>query len=58
MARNPSVALQQMASQNPAIAQLKQMQSSGMDMQKTFYQLCQQKGVDPESILSQFQATP
>lgn len=48
-------ALQQMAQQNPALAQLRQMQTSGADMRQTFFQLCQQQGVDPQSILSQFE---
>lgn len=55
-AKNPMGALQQMAQQNPALAQLRQMQTSGADMRQTFFQLCRQQGVDPQSILSQFEA--
>lgn len=55
MAKNPMAALQQMASRNPMLAQLQQMRGCGTDMRKTFFQLCQQQGVDPQSILSQFE---
>lgn len=55
-AKNPMGALRQMAQQNPAIAQLQKMQAGGADMRQTFFQLCQQQGVDPQSILSQFEA--
>lgn len=46
--------LRQLAAQSPALAQLRQMQAGGQDMKGAFYALCQQQGVDPESILSQF----
>lgn len=49
-AKNPAAALQQAMSRNPMLAQIRQMGNP----QQTFYTLCQQKGVDPESILSQF----
>lgn len=54
-AQNPALMLQQMAAQNPALSQLRQLQAGGQDMKGTFYALCQQQGIDPESILSQFQ---
>lgn len=54
-AQNPALLLQQLSAQNPAFAQLRQMQAGGQDMKGTFYALCQQQGVDPASILSQFQ---
>jgi len=48
--QNPQAAIRQ-------IPQLKQamdfVQQAGGDPQKVFYMLAQQKGVDPESILSQ-----
>ena len=48
--QNPQAAIQQMP-------QLKQamdfVQRTGGDPQKAFYELAKQKGVDPESILSQ-----
>lgn len=54
-AQNPALMLRQLAAQNPALAQLQQLQAGGQDMKGAFYALCQQQGVDPESILSQFQ---
>lgn len=53
-AQNPAAMLRQLAAQSPALAQLRQMQAGGQDMKGAFYALCQQQGVDPESILSQF----
>lgn len=50
-AKNPMAMLQQMTAQNPMLAQL---QRSGGNMQQTFYSMCQQRGVDPQTILSQF----
>lgn len=54
-ARNPALALQEMMSNNPTLAQLQQFKNSGADMQQMFYSLCQSKGVDPQSVLAQFQ---
>lgn len=54
-ARNPIAALEQLAQSNPMLAQLRQAQRSGTDMRGAFYALCQQRGVDPQTILSQFQ---
>lgn len=53
-ARNPVAAIQQMAAQNPMLAQLRQMQTGGTDMKQAFYSLCEQRGVNPDEILSQF----
>lgn len=53
-AKNPAAIMQQLAAQNPALAQLQQLRASGTDLQKTFYGLCEQQGVDPQSILAQF----
>ncbi len=53
-ARNPALALQDMMSSNPALSQLQQLKNSGANMQQMFYSMCQSKGVDPQSILSQF----
>ena len=50
-AQNPALMLQQLSAQNPILSQLRQMGNP----QQTFYSLCQQQGVDPQSILSQFQ---
>lgn len=54
-AKNPAAMMQQLAAQNPALAQLQQLRANGTDMEKTFYAMCQQRGVDPQSILAQFQ---
>ena len=48
-AQNPQAFLENMMRQNPM---LRQMISSG-DPRQTFYALCQQRGIDPDSILSQ-----
>ena len=49
-AQNPALMLQQLTAQNPNLSQIRQMG----DPQQAFYSLCQQRGVDPQSILSQF----
>lgn len=53
-AKNPQAALNQMISQNPQLAQIQQLKANGTNMQQAFYALCQQQGVDPQTILSQF----
>lgn len=53
-AKNPTLALREMISNNPTLTQLHQLQNSGANMQQMFYSMCQSKGVDPQSILSQF----
>jgi hypothetical protein len=50
-AQNPALMLQQLTAQNPILSQIRQMGNP----QQAFYTLCQQRGVDPQSILSQFQ---
>ena len=53
MAQNPTLALQQMASQNPQIQQAMQMiQQSGGDPKTAFENLCKEQGLDPQQILS------
>ena len=53
MAQNPALALQQMAGQNPQLQQALQLvQQSGGDPQAAFQKLCQEKGIDPNQILS------
>ena len=49
-AQNPALMLQQLTAHNPILSQIRQMG----DPQQAFYSLCQQRGVDPQSILSQF----
>ena len=55
-AQNPQLALQQMLQnaiqQNPEVAQALQL-CKGQNPEQVFYNLCKQKGVDPETILSQ-----
>ena len=52
-AGNPQAMLQSMAMGNPQLRQaLDMIQRSGGDPQKAFYALCEQKGVDPQQILS------
>ena len=50
-AQNPQAILQQMARQNPMVSQI--MQMSQGNLKDTFYQMCQQKGVNPDDILAQ-----
>lgn len=55
VAKNPAAALQEMMAKNPALAQLQQLKNGGVNMQQAFYSLCQEQGVDPQSVLTQFQ---
>lgn len=48
-AQNPQAALQQLAQQNPMIANI---MHSG-DLKSTFYRMCEEKGVNPDDILNQ-----
>ena len=51
---NPQMMLNQMMSQNPQIKQaMDYINSSGGDAKTAFYKMAKEKGVDPESILSQ-----
>ena len=50
--QNPQAILQQVAQKNPQMAQVMQL-VQGKNPQQVFYDMCKQKGVDPESILSQ-----
>lgn len=51
-AGNPQFALQQMASGNPAVKQaLDLVNQNGGDAKAAFYNLAQQYGIDPESIM-------
>ena len=56
MARNPAAMLSQMAAENPMLSQLRQIQSGGGNMQQAFYALCRQRGIDPQTILTQLQS--
>lgn len=50
-AQNPQAVLQQMAQQNPMVGQI--MQMSRGNLKDTFYQMCQQQGVNPDDVLNQ-----
>lgn len=53
-AGNPQAMLMNMAQNNPGIKQaMEVINQSGGDPQKAFYKLAEQKGVNPEDILSQ-----
>ena len=53
-AGNPQAMLMNMAQNNPRIKQaMDVINKSGGDPQKAFYALAEQKGVNPEDILSQ-----
>lgn len=51
--QNPQAMLSQLAKSNPQMAQVMQM-CNGRNPQQVFYEMCQQRGVDPNTILSQF----
>lgn len=48
---NPQTALNTLIQQNPQMAQVMQL-VNGRDPKQVFYELCKQRNVDPESILS------
>ena len=47
---NPQAMLNQIMQQNPQIGKL--IDAAGGDPKKAFYTLCEQRGVDPDQILS------
>lgn len=51
-AANPQAVLQQVAQKDPQIAQIMQL-VQGRNPQEVFYAMCQQRGIDPESVLNQ-----
>lgn len=52
--RNPQAFLSQMANTNPQLKSVMQLvNSNGGNAKDTFYKMAKEKGVDPESILSQ-----
>lgn len=52
-AQNPALAIQQLAGQNPQLQQALQLvQQSGGNPQVAFEKLCQERGIDPQQILS------
>lgn len=50
---NPTMLIRQMAQSNPQLQPIVQALDQGADPQQLFYKLCQQKGVDPSTILNQ-----
>ena len=55
-AGNPQMMLQQMMAQNPQMRQVMDyVNKNGGDPKKAFYQMAQEKGVDPQTILNQLQ---
>ena len=53
---NPQQLLMNMAKQNPQVQQVMNMiQSSGKSPRDLFYQMAQQKGINPDEILKQLQ---
>lgn len=50
-AKNPAAVLQQLAQQNPMVGQLMQL-CSGKGLKESFYQMCQEQGVDPQAVLN------
>lgn len=51
-ARNPSAALQQVASQNPMLSSVLSMVGN-RDPKAVFYDLCQKNNINPDDILNQ-----
>lgn len=49
--QNPQAILQQVAQQNPQLAQVMQM-CQGKNPQEVFYQMCNQRGINPDEILN------
>ena len=55
-AKNPMGAISQMAMNNPQMQQVMQVvQQNGGNAQQAFYNMCRQRGVDPNTIISQVQ---
>ncbi len=53
-AKNPDAALQLMAQKNPQIAGILRLCGPG-GLKNSFYQMCQEQGVNPEDVLRQLQ---
>lgn len=51
--RDPRAVMNMLARQNPQMAQFMQMaSSSGMSAKALFYQMAQQRGIDPNAVLA------
>ena len=54
-ATNPQLAFERMMNSNPRMKQaMEYINSNGGDAKAAFYKLAEEKGIDPEEILSQF----
>lgn len=51
-AQNPQAALQMLAQKNPQVAQAMQL-VQGRNPKEVFYEMCKQRGVNPDDILNQ-----
>lgn len=51
-AQNPQAVLQMLAQKNPQMAQVMQL-VQGRNPQEVFYEMCKQRGVNPDDILNQ-----
>ncbi len=49
---NPVALLNQLAKNNPQLQPIVQAIQNGANPQQLFYEMCQQKGIDPSSILN------
>lgn len=53
--RDPQAVMNMIAQQNPQMAQFMQaVSSSGMSAKAMFYQMAQQRGIDPDAMISAF----
>lgn len=50
-AKNPNAYINQIIRQNPIIAQI----ANGGNLKQTFYDMCRQRGVDPQTIINDIQ---
>ena len=49
-AQNPTAYLRNVIAQNPMLGQL-----AGGDLRQAFYSMCQQRGIDPQTVLDSIQ---
>lgn len=54
--KDPMTVFTQIAAQDPNLKPVLNMLNQGMSPQAVFNSLCQQKGIDPNTFLSQFKA--
>lgn len=51
---NPMQMIQKMAQTNPNMQQVLNMLNSGANPQALFYQMCKQKGINPDEFIKNF----